>query len=73
MNRIPVVSSNLSSIGYDANSQTLEVAFRTGGVYRYFHVPASTYRALMHADSHGQYFDRYVKKQGYLYQRVASW
>ncbi len=37
--RDPVVSSNLASAGYDAETRTLEVEFSNGAVYRYGDVP----------------------------------
>lgn len=70
MNRIPVVSSNLRSVGYDETSGTLEVEFHGGRIYQYFDVPASIYHGLMAADSHGTYLDLCVKKAGYRYLRV---
>ena len=71
MHRTPVSSSNLESVGYDAATSTLEVAFLNGSVYQYFGVPASIYHGLMNAASHGSFLDAYVKKAGYSYQRVA--
>lgn len=57
MDRVPLNSSNLASVGYDASSLTLEVEFKDGGVYQYFDVPPSEYEALMQAtSSHGKYF-----------------
>lgn len=56
MNRISVNSSNLASIGYDSNSNILEIEFNSGGIYEYYNVPESEYRNLMNADSHGKYF-----------------
>ena len=70
MNRTPVSSSNLSSVGYDEDTQVLEVEFNNGGIYQYFGVPAAVYEGLMNAVSHGQYFDRHVKKAGYRYEKV---
>ena len=70
MNRTPVVSSNLRSVGYDEASRTLEVEFHDGRIYQYFDVPASIYHGLMVASSHGSYLDRYVKKAGYRYRQV---
>jgi hypothetical protein len=72
MNRIPVSSSNLASVGYDLDTQSLEIEFLHGGIYRYSCVPSSVYDGLMEADSHGFYFDRYVKKAGYHYQKVST-
>lgn len=61
MNRQPVTSSNIASIGYDANSQTLEIEFLNGGVYQYFDVPQHVYEELMNASSHGQYLAQNIK------------
>lgn len=71
MQRTHVSSSNLESVGYDAASQTLEVAFLDGGIYQYFAVTASVYQGLMAAASHGSYFDAHVKKGGYRYKKVG--
>ena len=58
-----VSSSNIRSIGYDSQSQTLEIEFLNGCIYQYFNVPESIYNALMAASSHGSYFHRYIKDQ----------
>jgi hypothetical protein len=63
MKRQSVSSTNISSVGYDSESHTLEVEFRGSGVYQYFDVPQSIYDALMHASSHGSYFHRHIKDQ----------
>jgi len=70
MNRQSVESSNLASVGYDAENEILEVEFKHGGVYRYFDVPMHVYEELMDASSHGQYFDRNIKKAGYEFQKI---
>ena len=69
MNRIGVSSSNISSIGYDASSQTLEVEFINGGIYQYFDVPESVYNEFIKASSHGQYLHRNIKG-AYRYAKV---
>ena len=70
MERQSVESSNLASIGYDAENEILEVEFKHGGVYQYFDVPENVYDELMNATSHGQYFDRNVKKAGYEFEKM---
>ena len=47
MNRTPVRSSNIASVGY--KNGTLEIAFVDGGVYQYFNVPEQVYQGLMSA------------------------
>lgn len=70
MNRTNVSSSNIASIGYDSDRRVLEVEFLNRSVYQYFSVPEYLYNGLMRADSHGSYFDYYIKKGGFRYQRI---
>lgn len=70
MNRVPVSSSNLSSVGYDSLTQTLEIAFHHGGIYQYSGVPESIYHGLMNASSKGQYHHANVKNS-FPYRRVG--
>ncbi|MDO8555467.1 MAG: KTSC domain-containing protein [bacterium] len=69
MNRIPVSSSNIRSIGYDPQSAVLEVEFTSGDVYQYFDVPERLYDGLLQAASHGQFLDINIIKYGYRYQK----
>lgn len=59
--RTPVSSSNILSIGYDKRTKTLEVMFKSGGLYRYANVPEVTYQSLMAAQSKGEFFARWIK------------
>ena len=56
MDRTYVTSSLIQSIGYDANSQTLEIEFVKGGVYQYSGVSEDEYAGLMGSESHGKHF-----------------
>ena len=56
MDRQSVVSSNLAEVGYDPDLETLEVQFKSGGIYQYFNVPAFMYERLMSANSLGRFF-----------------
>ena len=69
MNRTPVSSSSLASVGYEADSLTLEIEFRNGAVYQYFDVPESEWQALMQASSHGTYFNAHIR-DNYRYTRA---
>ena len=69
MKRHPVPSSNVASVGYDPDSQTLEVEFLHSGVYQYFDVPSSVYEEFMRAGSVGQYLDQNIKGR-YRYAKV---
>jgi len=69
MHRDPVDSSNIEEIGYDLNTQTLEVQFKDGNVYQYFDVPQSVYEGLMSASSKGQFLNKEIKVN-YRYARL---
>jgi hypothetical protein len=70
MNRQPVSSSNLRSVGYDRQSQILEIEFHSGGIYQYTSVPESIYTALMQAASKGSYFHDHIKDR-YPTQKIG--
>ena len=76
MNRIPVASHNIYSVGYDSNSKVLEIEFNTHSVYRYYEVPEDVYDELMAAESKGSYFFKKIKgghnqsNSLYRYERV---
>jgi hypothetical protein len=70
MERFPVESSNLASVGYDPESAVLEIEFKSGGIYEYSGVPQSVYDGLMNAASKGKYFYRYIKNSGYPYSKI---
>jgi hypothetical protein len=66
MNRETVESSQLKSVGYDAEKQILEIEFKgkgeaIGGVYQYLDVPQHIHRELMAAESIGRYFGPNVR------------
>lgn len=69
MERILVNSSNVSSVGDHADSQTLEIEFNSGGVYQYSGVPESVYEGMMGADSKGKYFHANIKNT-YPYSKL---
>lgn len=69
MDRIPVSSSNIASIGYDQKTQTLEVEFLKGSLYQYFDVPQIVYEEFIGADSKGKFLATQIKGI-YRYARV---
>ena len=62
MKRVPVVSTNLKSVGYEPNSQVLEIEFIDGGVYVYNNVPPAVFQDFLKAKSHGTFFHANIKK-----------
>ena len=69
MQRQPVSSSNIASIGYDERTQTLEVEFLDDSVYQYFNLPTNIYEALMAAPSHGVFLHANIRDQ-FAYERL---
>jgi hypothetical protein len=68
--REPVASSNVASVGYDEQSETLEVEFLNGTVYQYFNVGMDLYEQFRAAPSKGQFLNAYIRKS-YPYSRVG--
>jgi len=69
MERAPVTSSNIASIGYEEACEILEIEFRSGSVYRYYNVPKAIFDTLMTAGSKGKFFHMYIKP-AYPYEKV---
>ena len=70
MDRNQVASSNIRSIGYDMQSQTLEVEFLSGWVYQYYGVPEFLHQEIMQASTKGQFLNQYIKN-AYPYSRIG--
>jgi hypothetical protein len=61
MDRVRVRSSNLASVGYDAEEGILEIVFLNGRIYEYYRVPEDVFQGLVSASSPGQYFADHVR------------
>jgi hypothetical protein len=72
MERIPVLSSVIRSVGYDNLTSTLEIEFVNGGIYQYSGLPAEIHAALMSSGSKGSYFDQYIRSGPYNYRRMSG-
>jgi hypothetical protein len=59
--RQPVKSRILSSVGYDESTKILEIGFSNGLVYQFSGVPPKVYKDLMHSDEIGKYFSEKVR------------
>lgn len=59
--RIPVSSSNIASVGYDAVNKILEIEFHHGAIYQYFDVPKEIYDNMINSASIGSYFVYNIK------------
>ena len=69
MERKKVSSSQVRSIGYDANAQTLEVELTDGAIWQYSRVPSETHRRLMAAPSIVSYYRANIEEE-YSRRRV---
>jgi hypothetical protein len=58
---IPVKSTTLAAVAYDAPGQILHLQFHAGATYRYCGVPLLIYRALMDAPSKGKQFHQTIR------------
>jgi hypothetical protein len=62
MERTPVSSSSIASVGHDPGTDTLHVEFANSGkVYAYQGVDAETHEKLMGAQSIGAHFGKHIR------------
>ncbi len=86
MDMRPVSSSQVHSVGYDPDSQTLHVKFKDrtnkagdvipGSTYAYSGVPPEVHAGLLAADadekqSVGSHFGKNIRGGGYSYRKVS--
>lgn len=63
MERLPLTSKAVASAGYDPVTQTLELEFVGGRVYRYRGVPEGVFAWLLRTPSKGAYVSRKIDGQ----------
>lgn len=56
-----VKSSNIEAIGHDADSKTLHVRFKSGGLYAYHGVTTEQFAQLQSAESIGKHIHAHIK------------
>jgi hypothetical protein len=61
LERQPVKSRILRSVGYDDSTKILEIEFTSGLVYQYLSVPPKVYGDLMHSEEIGKYYSEKVR------------
>lgn len=61
LERQPVKSRILRSVGYDESTKILEIEFQTGLVYQYSGVLPKVYKDFMHSDEIGKYFSEKIR------------
>lgn len=58
-----VKSSQVESIGYDHESKTLAVQYKSGGLYHYQDVAPATHAGMMNAKSIGNFLHTHIKQK----------
>ncbi len=61
MNRKRIWASKLSAVGYQEETQVLEIEFFDGAIYQYTKVPKHIYQALMITSAQDIYFEQCIK------------
>jgi len=69
---VPVISTNVATIGHNAKTQILDVTFHHGGHYRYYGVPRAVFDAILVAESVGSTLAHLVKDGGYRFEQVTE-
>lgn len=59
--RTPVKSSNVNSVGYDADGKTLHVEYKDGSVYHYHDVDKDVHEQLVSSRSVGGFIHANIK------------
>jgi hypothetical protein len=62
MHRFPIPSAEITQVGYQEDSETLEIQFVKGGVYQFFNVPSTVFNEFMSSPS----------KEGYYHSRIGE-
>ncbi len=70
MDRTPVKSSSILSIGHDPQTNTLEVEFANGGIYQYADVTAEHHAALLAAESLGKHFQTHIRGGKFQHSKI---
>lgn len=64
-----VNSDCLDRVEYEPTSETLVLYFNDGSMYTYVGVPVDTAAELVHADSHGEFFNDEIRND-YSYMKL---
>lgn len=59
--RLPVDSSGLKSIGYAEDRQILSLEFTSGTVFHYYQVPPQVFEDLGAAESRGKFYSKNIR------------
>ncbi|PLR85579.1 KTSC domain-containing protein [Bacillus canaveralius] len=51
----------MKSVGYEVETQIVEVEFPDGNIYQYYPVPENIYKEFITADSLGTFLNKHIK------------
>jgi hypothetical protein len=54
-------STNITAFGYDPESSTLSIKFKSGTTYNYMQVPDKVFEAMKTSASKGRFFQKNIK------------
>jgi hypothetical protein len=72
MQRRPIRSTSLKAVGYDADTQTLEIKYRHGGLVRYTGVPITIYEALLQVPGKALFVEQVIERNSYGREQVRG-
>lgn len=67
--RIRVNSSNITEIGYDELSRTMEIKFKHGGIYQYSPITPQAYISFLKSESKGKFFHQNIKENKLIHNK----
>jgi hypothetical protein len=63
LERLPVKSCILRSVGYDDAMKNMEIEFHSGLIFQYSGVPSKVYSDLISSNAVGKYFSEKVRNR----------
>ena len=69
---IPIKSSHIKALGYDADSRELHIHFNNGTTGIHHDVPAQVYYDLLDSNSKGQFYHKNIKGKDYRWQKTSA-
>lgn len=72
LERQPVKSRILRSVGYDDSAKILEIEFQNNLIYQFLDVPPKVFTDLMHSGEVGKYFTEKVRPRFQSKQVMAK-
>lgn len=72
MQRRPIRSTSLKSVGYDAATLTLEIEWRNGSLVRYTGVAEPVYETLLAVPGKSMFVEQVIERGGYVREQVRK-